>query len=309
MSNIQALLPACGTGRPQAAIFLSGSGSNAEQILRRYQAEAQGGRRPGFDLAAIVTDAPQTSRARQLAQEYGLPLVAEDIREFYHRNGQKRVSIATAEGQQLRAQWTDRLRRQLEPMRITFGIFAGFVPLTNLTADFPCLNVHPGDLTCRRDGRRLLVGLHEVPIERAILEGMDCLRSSVILAGAYTGKGDDMDNGPLLGISPPVAVDLDGAHLAQLRAVAAGRPAARPAGGFHDELQQFAAQCQERLKEGGDWVVFPPVIWDFADDRFHLDLDSGRLLFRMGSGRLTPIETVEYGAGGRRELVFPGAEG
>ena len=45
-------------------------------------------------------------------------------------------------------------------------------------------------------------------IERAILEGLDELRSSVIVALPYTGSGGDMDNGPILGLSPAVPVTL-----------------------------------------------------------------------------------------------------
>ncbi len=301
---MRALLPTTQC-RPQAAIFLSGSGSNATQILNRYRNEVQNGVTPAFDIAAIVTDAPETSRARALASEFGLPLIAEDIRKFYNDNGEKRVSIATPRGQQLRAQWTDLLRKQLAPLNITFGIFAGFVPLTNLTQDFPCLNVHPGDLTYRKDGKRYLVGLHEFPIERAILEGLDYLRSSVILAGAYTGCGEDMDNGALLGISQQVPIDITAEQSDAFRKLAAERPAQRPVGGYKDALQNFASQCQDKLKEEGDWVVFPQVVWDFAANRFFADEATGQLYFQMSAGHAIPIETVEYSANGERELVFP----
>jgi folate-dependent phosphoribosylglycinamide formyltransferase PurN len=306
LNTMTPLLPHT-SGRPQAAIFLSGSGSNAEQILRRYRGELQNGTTPAFDIAALVTDAPETSRARELAAEFALPLIAEDIRKFYTQNGEKRVSIATPRGQELRAQWTDRLRKQLAPLNITFGIFAGFVPLTNLTRDFPCLNVHPGDLTYRKDGQRYLVGLHEFPIERAILEGLDYLRSSVILAGAYTGCGEDMDNGALLGISTPVPIDITDAQLEEFRKLAAERPAKRPVGGYKDALQIFASQCQDKLKEYGDWVVFPQVIWDFAANRFFIDDTTGQLYFQISAGHTLPIETIEYAANGEREVLFPEA--
>lgn len=305
MNTLQPLLPPCPGHRPNAAMFLSGSGSNAEHILEQYRCGEKAGITPPFTIAALVTDAPRTSRARELAQRFNLPLIAEDIRDFYHRNGEKRVSIATERGQQLRQEWTQRLREQLTPLSISFGIFAGFVPLTNLTRDFPCLNVHPGDLTYRKDGRRYLTGLHEIPVERAITEGLTFLRSSVILAGAYSGCGDDMDNGPLLGISPEVPVEIGEPERERLRQIAAARPRLRPVGGFGDELQSLARQYQETLKEHGDWVVFPPVIRDFADNRFFIEPVGSRLHFRLGDGQFIPIETVEYSADGSRELRLP----
>ncbi len=305
MNTPRPLLPEV-SGVPSAAIFLSGGGSNAERLLRRYRAEQSAGREPPFQVAALVTDAPNKSRAAELSSLYEVPLVACDIREFYRARGEKRVSIATPRGQEIRAEWTDELRRLLAPFQVTFGVFAGFVPLTNLTADFPCLNVHPGDLTYLKDGQRHLVGLHTIPIERAILDGCDELRSSVIVAAPVEGAGAGMDEGALLGISTPVPLGLDDARREELRQVAAARPAARPAGGYQDALEEYASAAQERLKEGGDWVVLPPVVWDFADNRFYQDDGTGQLYYRRANGTLLPIETVEYGADGSREIRFGG---
>jgi len=301
-------LPAVVGETPRAAIFLSGSGSNAEQILKGMAADRAAGRAVPFEVAALVTDAPETSRAREIAQHYGIPLVEEDIRKFYHARGETRVSIATPRGLEVREEWTNALRSKLAPHGIAFGIFAGFVPLTNLTDDFPCLNVHPGDLTYRVDGERHLVGLHEIPIERAILAGLDYLRSSVILATRVASGGKGMDAGPLLGISAPMPMEVSPEQLEEFRKLAAARPAKRPVGGYHDALEEFASAQQERLKVAGDWVVFYPVIRDFAADRFYYDEESGQLHFRGGAGRFFPIETVQYSADGSRELLFDGAE-
>ncbi len=303
-SSMHPLLPRTSAGRiPRAAIFLSGTGSNAEELLFRLEADRASGRGVSFEVSCLVTDAPATSRAAEIAGKYGLPLVAEDIREFYHARGQSRISIATPEGQRIREEWTDALRRSLEPYGVSFGIFAGFVPLTNLTAELPCLNVHPGDLTYLKDGRRYLVGLHQIPVERAILDGLDYLRSSVILATPVTGSGEDMDGGPLLGISPPMQIECTGEELDGFRIIAAGRPARRPVGGFGDALEEYAVSCQNRLKAEGDLVVFYPVVRDFADDRFYAD-DSGKLFFRQASGKFLPILTVQYSRDGSRELLF-----
>jgi folate-dependent phosphoribosylglycinamide formyltransferase PurN len=288
---------------PRAALFLSGSGSNAERLLA---AAERAGAAAACRIVVLVTDAPATSRALELGQRFGVPVVANDIRAFYRAGGETRVNLATPLGRDLRQRWTDALRAALAEHRPDFGVLAGFVPLTNLTGDFPCLNVHPGDLTVLRDGARHLVGLHTVPIERALLAGLDHLRSSVILALPYTGRGEDMDNGPLLALSPPVPVELGGATLAELRDVAARRPAQRPSGGFGDALEAVARANQERLKQGGDWLVLPPAVAAFARGAYAHD-GAGGLCFRAEDGGWREVETVEFdGAGAARPRLRRG---
>ena len=274
----------------RVAIFLSGSGSNAERILQQWQTAET----PPFEVVTLVTDRPERSRAFEIGRAFDLPVVANDIREFYRSGGSTRVTLATAQGRSLREKWTDALRRQLADYRIDFGGFAGVIPLTNITGDFPCLNVHPGDLTFLNGGERYLVGLHTVPIERAILEGLDHLRTSVIIAEPYEGS-DDMDSGPILGLSPPVGIDLTGRHPDELRTIVANRPARRPLGGFGDALEEIAIAKQERLKEGGDWVVLPAVVVDFAAGKFASDADD---LYYRGQAGWDRILTVEYTDGG-----------
>jgi folate-dependent phosphoribosylglycinamide formyltransferase PurN len=290
MSSLIPLLDLPAGTIPRAAIFMSGSGSNAERILESLQALAA----PPLRIACLVTDAPETSRAREIGLAWGLPVIENDIKAFYLERGVTRISLATPEGRARREEWTNQLRAQLLPHGIHFGIFAGFVPLTNLTGDFPCLNVHPGDLTWLKDGRRHLVGLHTIPIERAILEGLDSLRTSVIIAEPYTGGGDDMDSGAIIGLSEPVAIDLQGHPLAELAACPGRRPEKRPRDGYGDVLESVARHNLNLLKENGDWVVFPPAAADFARGCFHKDA-AGRLWYKDGDTGFQPIETVVYG--------------
>lgn len=280
--------------RPRAALFLSGSGSNAERILARHAQQAA----PAFDPVVLVTDRPDESRAAALAAQFGLPVLAHDIRAWYRARGLTRVSLATAEGRAAREEWTAALWAQLAPgaqYAVDFGIFAGFIPLTNLTRHLPCLNVHPGDLTVLVDGQRHLVGLHTIPIERALLAGQTQLRSSVILADPYGGAGADMDSGHLLGVSGPVPVDWQGLDLAAARQLAAARPAERPPKGYADALEALAAHNQDALKRGGDWIVFPPVVDAFAAGRYTHD-GHGALHYRHDDGAWRPVLTVEYTA-------------
>jgi folate-dependent phosphoribosylglycinamide formyltransferase PurN len=284
--------------RTRVALFMSGGGSNAERVIARIRAAPAS----PCEVAVLVTDAPETSRARALGQRYDLPVIEHDIRRFYAEQGEVRVALASARGRELRERWTDGLRARLRPHAIDLAVFAGFVPLTNLAGDLPCLNVHPGDLLYLKDGSRYLVGLHTVPIERAILEGLDELRSSVIQALPYSA-GTDMDNGPILGLSGPVPVDLQGAALADLRQQFLARPERRPKEGYGDRLEHLARANQEALKEHGDWVVLPPVVEDVAEGRFGTDDAANELWFRLGNA-WHPIETVVYSADGNREIRF-----
>lgn len=293
VSEITVFLGSLPQSRPaRFAIFLSGSGSNAEHLLE--DPEVRAAARP----VALVTDAPERSRASEIGRRFDLPVAALDIREFYRSHGAASTSLATVAGRELRLRWTDELRRLLLPFQLDFGVLAGFESLCNIAADLPCLNIHPGDLSVVDDaGRRMLVGLHTKPIETALLAGFPALRSSVILASPYTGSGGDMDNGLLLGISAPVPVEWAGRTPAMLRAIQAARPPRRPAGGWGDELFAFARSEQERLKQFGDYRLFPRVVRDFALRRF---ARRGDELFyrRLESEPFRSAGVLEYGDDG-----------
>lgn len=261
----------------RAAIFLSGSGSNAEHLL------ASGSNT--WKPVVLVTDYPETSRARELSRTFNIPLVEADIRKFYTNAGLQTISLATEQGPTVRDQWTALIREKLIPYQVDFGILAGFVSLTNITGDFPCLNIHPGDLTYEVDGRRTLVGLHTLPVERAILAGLAYLRSSVIVTKPFNSESD-IDSGPILGISPPIPVELP-VSLEELRQIARNRPTKKPRGGWNDELEKIAQQHQERLKYDGDLKIYFRVIEDFAAGRFTLKDD---VLYYNHQ----PVKTVEY---------------
>ncbi|MBU8901516.1 MAG: hypothetical protein KOO69_02135 [Victivallales bacterium] len=271
---------------PRGAIFMSGSGTNAEKILDfRKKTSAK------WLPAVIITDNPERSRAAEIAKAYALPLLEFSIREFYLRHGEDKISLASENGRRIRELWTEALREKIVHFNIDFGILAGFMPLSNITGDFPCLNVHPGDLTVERNGQRQFVGLHAVPTELAIINDFKTIRSSVIIAQPYTGQGGEMDSGPILGISPELELDLQTFNHAQLLEIYNNRPARKPVGGWKDALSKIAAANQERLKEKGDWIVFPQVVNDFAAGKFAIE--NGDLYFQKESG-WEKVKTIEY---------------
>ena len=274
----------CSGQSVNAAIFLSGSGSNAENLLNYFNNNPLN----DLNIVALVTDRPKQSRAHEIGKIFDIPVVSLDIKYFYTEHGLKRVNIMTEEGVQVREQWTNALRALLAPYDVQFGIFAGFIPLCNITGDMPCLNVHPGDLTYLKDGERFLVGLHTIPVDRAILEGLSYMRSSVIVAEPFLGFGENMDAGHILGVSGKVTIDLMGHDLNRLREIARKRPSKRPLGGYKDLLNDVANHNQELLKIHGDWVVLPQVVADFAKGLFSEGVN-GELLYRG-----TEVVTVTF---------------
>jgi len=283
--------------KPSLAIFLSGSGSNAEKLL------ADAAVRAAANVTVLVTDAPEKSRAIEIGAAFGLPVISCSIREFYRNHGLKSISLATAEGREVRELWTAELRRQLRNYAVDFGVLAGFEPLCNITNDFPCLNVHPGDLSkVDSEGKRCYVGLHSRPVEAAILAGEKELRSSVIIAGGFSDASKDMDNGLLLGISQGMAMDFKGHTPEEFRSIAALRSGKKPVGGWQDELEKFALHQQELLKSAGDHIILPLVVRDFARRCFALD-NSGKLFYRQDpSLEFTEARFHEYDANGARIL-------
>lgn len=279
--------PAAGEELPRAAILLSGAGSNADALLR-YSSE----HRVPFRPVALATDAPRDSAAAEIAARFRLPLVTHDIRAFYARYGETTIRLDTPRRREIRDLWSEALREKLAAFRPDFVLLAGFVPLTNLNRHLPCLNVHPGDLTIEDEsGRRLLAGLHYLPVERALLRPFPALRSSVILTRPFSGA-DDIDAGPVLGISPPLPVDLEGETVESLRRIADGRGAPP----YRDRLREIAAHNIERLKKAGDHIVFPRAAADFAAGCFGVD-EAGALHYRRDrSAPWLGIRTVEYSA-------------
>ncbi|HOK03709.1 MAG TPA: formyltransferase family protein [Victivallales bacterium] len=284
--------------RPRAVIFMSGSGTNAEKLLESLKNS------PTWEAALILTDNPQ-SRAFEIGQRFKIPAILHDIRRFYADKGEKSIALINEKRRTIREEWTEEMRKILKPFRVDFGILAGFVPLTNICADFPCLNVHPGDLTIEENGHRLLVGLHTIPIETAILAGHKQLRSSVIVAQPYTGRGGEMDSGPILGISEPVPINLN-IDIERLCEIRKKRPLQKPAGGYKDALEEIAKEHQEKLKIFGDWTVFPPVVADFAKGLFSYDEDNN--LYYGANSQLKKIKTVIYHANGEREPLYKNKE-
>ncbi len=236
------------TGRPmRVAAFMSGSGTNVIRLLERQkelETEPEG---PPFRIIFIFSDRSDgTSAGENIALEAGIPYFSYDIRKFYQLRGLKR-SCSTPEGMEVRREFDSVASRLVRAFDVDIIALAGYMSYITLPR---CVNVHPSDLSLlNRDGKRKYVG--DKAVSDAIENGESILRSSTIL----TDTG--VDTGPLLMVSEPLKVELS-MPLPDL---------------FRDEMafKDVVSKYQTRLKEIGDWKIFPMTIEMIARGRFSLD--------------------------------------
>lgn len=235
-------------GRPmRVAAFMSGSGTNILRLLERERAlKAEEGASP-FQMVFIFSDRSDgTCRGESIACEEGIPYFSHDIRMFHRVRGLKR-SVGTPEGLAARREFDRTAARLVRAFEVDAIALGGYMSYSTLER---CINVHPADLSLLdRDGRRRYVGDHAVL--DAIRAGEKTLRASTI----WTDEG--VDTGPLLMVSRPLKVELPRPLEALLR--------------DPRELMQVAEGHQQRLKETGDWRIFPTTVEMMARGRFAMD--------------------------------------
>jgi folate-dependent phosphoribosylglycinamide formyltransferase PurN len=231
----------------RVAAFMSGSGTNLIHLLERERKlEQEPGGSP-FNVVFIFSDRSDGSSAgEKIALERGIPYFSYDIRKFYKLKGLKRTTF-TPEGMSARKEFDAVGSRLVKTFDIDVIALAGYMSYLTLNR---CVNVHPGDLSIiASDGKRRYVG--DQAVADAIANGENYLRSSTI----WTDTG--VDTGPLLIVSDPLQVELPSSlpDLIKDRLT------------FHKVVDEH----QKRLKEIGDWKIFPLTIEMIARGRFALD--------------------------------------
>lgn len=235
-------------GRPmRVAAFMSGSGTNIRKLLEhQHKLEQERGSAP-FEVRFIFSDRSDGGSAgEQIALEYGLPYFSYDIRTFHELRSVKR-SVLSPEGLAARREYDRMAGRLVESFAIDVIALGGYMSYITLPR---CVNVHPADLSIlTQDGRRKYVGDHAV--RDSVEAGEQFLRASTL----WTDEG--VDTGPLLMVSAPLPVTLP-LPLSELL-------------GDRDHFQHVVDEHQERLKETGDWCIFPRTVEMIAEGRFGLD--------------------------------------
>lgn len=237
----------------RVACFVSGSGTNARRIIERSLEEDS-----RYEVSLIFTDVrddrlrrsgEKRCKAKDIADEYSISYECEDIRDFYRERGMKRADLS------LRPEFDRLVVEKVVPHGVDLVALAGYMSITTwplLEAyEGRMVNVHPADLSIMEGNERKYVGINVV--RDAILAGERELRASTHVVR------EKVDHGEILVVSEPVPVSLlEGVVLEELA---------------QDKklLGVIVDDHQERLKEHGDWVIFPLTIQMIAGGRFALD--------------------------------------
>ena len=235
-------------GRPmRVAGFMSGSGTNILRLLEREKLlKAREGGSP-FEIVFIFSDRSDGAcYGESIACDVGIPYMSYDIRTFHRIRGLKRT-VLTLEGLEVRREFDKVAATLVKAFHVDVIALGGY--MSYLTLD-RCINVHPADLSLlNAKGRPKYAG--DNAVVDAIAAGEKLLRSSTI----WTDKG--VDTGPILMVSDPVKVQLP----EPLESLISDR----------EKLLKVAEEHQNRLKEAGDWKIFPLTIEMIARGRFSID--------------------------------------
>ena len=237
------------SGRMRVAGLISGSGSNLRKIIEHGRGiELRKGRAP-YQVVVIFSENPE-SNAGKIGNDYGIPVVVRDLGNFYKERGKPRRDLS------VRAAFDEGTVEALKPFSVDVAAYAGYMSIATspLINAFLGVNVHPADLSIIDGGKRKYTGNHAV--KDAIVAGEKQLRSSTHIIEPQ------VDYGKILMISAPLPINLPE--------------------GFNpnnkDQVKAVSDEHQNRLKEIGDWIVFPKTLEFLADGRYSQD-GKGRLYF------------------------------
>ena len=227
--------------------FMSGSGTNIIRLIERERLLIREKGSSPFHVVFIFSDRSDGQcKGEKIAFENGIPYFSYDIRTFYRMRGLKRNTL-DPDGLRTRMEFDSLATKLIQAFEIDIIALGGYMSYITLKG---CINVHPADLSIvTPDGRRKYVGDHAVL--DAIIAGETTLRSSTL----WTDQG--VDTGPILMISGPLRVELP----EPLEELMKDR----------DRLSKVTEEHQGRLKEIGDWKIFPHTIEMIAEGRFAFD--------------------------------------
>ncbi len=233
----------------RVAGLMSGSGSNLRRIIEHERdIELKEGRAP-YQVVVIFSENP-ASNAGEIGKEYGLPVVVRDLGSFYQERGKPRRDLS------VRVEFDEGTVRALKPSNVDVAAYAGYMSIAtdSLINAFLGVNVHPSDLSIMGEDKRKYTGDHAV--RDAIVAGEKQLRASTHIIEPR------VDYGRILMISSPLEVKLPG--------------------GFNpdnkEQVKVVSDEHQNRLKEIGDWIIFPRTLEFLADGRYSQD-EQGLLFF------------------------------
>ena len=147
-----------------------------------------------YEVVGAFTDSPD-SPGVDAVRERGVPVESTDLEAFYDERDAPTTDL------DVREEFDERTRELVEPYEPDVVVLSGYMRILTepVVSAFPVVNVHPADLRIEEDGERVYTGFDAV--RDAVLAGEDETRSSVHLVT------EDVDDGPLLVVSPPFRVE------------------------------------------------------------------------------------------------------
>jgi folate-dependent phosphoribosylglycinamide formyltransferase PurN len=231
----------------RVAAFMSGSGTNIVKLIEKEKELSSTQGSSPYQVIFIFSDRSDGAcQGERIACEAGIPYFSYDIRTFHRLRGLPR-KVGVPEGLSARREFDRMAARLIKAFEIDVIALGGYMSYITLDR---CVNVHPADLSILApDGKRRYVG--DNAVLDAIAAGETTLRSSTL----WTDQG--VDTGPLLMVSDPLQVELPDSLDSLVR--------------DKEKLIQVSNEHQARLKEIGDWKIFPQTIEMMARGRFAFD--------------------------------------
>ncbi len=267
-------------GVMRLAIFMSETGSNATKLIERYLADRDAND-VAFEPVLMFTDNPDSNAVeiatkRFIKRGFTLPVFTHSIRGFYSMRGVEDIANEAA-----REEYDEVQAGLLHEFGVDCIALAGYnwVVSPALCNPFFIENVHPGRLDVKgKDGRPKYRGLAWIPSAKAILAGDNEVYTSVHVVTR------ELDGGPVLAVSEPQPVPLE-ARIEDRKKLLGNAKSVKEISDFikaHPDtkkdvlfemfpIYKHAVDCQNRLKENGDWIVYPQAIRDVAVGRYALD--------------------------------------
>ena len=251
--TIKPIFPHYNTTKMRVAQFNSGSGTNGIKIIQRSLEPDS-----NFKISLIFSDVKDDRRSRNgkkmckakdIAEKYSIEYEYQDIRDFYNKRGIKRTDLS------IRPEFDRIVLQKIKEYDLDLIANAGYMsimtPILLNEYNGRIVNVHPADLSLMEGDKRKYVGIHVV--EEAILAGETEIRSTTHIVR------EEVDHGEILIISEPVPIELKSSIPKLIE--------------NHDLRKKIVTNYQERLKENGDWVIYPLTIQMISKGRFALGSD------------------------------------
>lgn len=224
-------------------VFFSGGASGF-----RYLADDDPNYGESYEVVGAFTDSPDAPGVDSV-RERGVPVETNDIEAFYAERDAPTTDL------DVREEFDARTRELVEPYEPDVVLLSGYMRILTepVVSAFPVINVHPADLRIENEGERVYTGFDAV--RDAVLAGEDETRSSAHLVT------EDVDDGPLLVVSPPFPVERGMVETLRERS--------------EDALDAYIDAHQEWMKWKGDGPALAKALELAAEGR--ADLETGEV--------------------------------